>query len=211
MTSTILIEHINPGDSNIIVESDLKNGKDLWITGVFMQSELKNRNGRLYPLAEISNAVATANAMIRETNGIFGELDHPSGLQLNLDRVSHAITEMKMVGNDAIGRAKILTTPMGNIARALIESGVKVGVSSRGAGNVNESVVSGFNFITVDLVGTPSAPGALPKSIYEGLELAANGQQVISLAEHVKHDAAAQKYFKEEMLKFICSMNYKRK
>lgn len=206
MAHSILIEQLLPSESRIIVES-ATTGKDLWITGVFMQSEIQNRNKRTYPLSEISRAVQTAQAMIKESNGIFGELDHPSGLNLNLDRVSHAITEMKMVGNDAIGRAKILNTPMGITARALIESGVKVGVSSRGAGQVNESFVSDFNFVTVDMVATPSAPGALPDSIYESLDTFKKGE-IITLAEHVRQDPAAQKHFKKLIDQFLSEMNY---
>lgn len=210
MEKTVLIEQMLPSESNIIVESDAMGGKDLWISGVFMQSEIQNRNKRVYPLAEIVRAVQMANIMIKESNGIFGELDHPQGLTLNLDRVSHAITEMKMVGNDAIGKAKILNTPMGNIARALIESGVKVGVSSRGAGQVNEGFVNDFSFVTVDLVATPSAPGALPSSVYESLDMSSTGNKVITLAEHMKNDPAAQKYFKQQFLKFLSEMNYKK-
>lgn len=209
MTHSILIEQLLPSESRIIVESTTT-GKDLWISGVFMQSEIQNRNKRTYPLSEISRAVQTAQAMIKESNGIFGELDHPSGLNLNLDRVSHAITEMKMVGNDAIGRAKILNTPMGITARALIESGVKVGVSSRGAGQVNESFVSDFNFVTVDMVATPSAPGALPDSIYESLDTFKKGE-IITLAEHVRQDPSAQKHFKKLIDQFLSEMNYSKR
>ena len=203
MKSQLLIETLNPTTCNLIQES-MVNGKDCFLSGVFMQSEIVNRNGRKYPLTEISRAVDLAQRMIKEQNGIFGELDHPQTLNINLDRISHVITDLRMEGQNAIGKAKIIDTPMGNIARKLIESGVRLGVSSRGAGAVTtEGVVEGFNFITVDIVATPSAPGALPTSIYESLMNDTKGQQVISLAEQLKHDAAAQKYFEREILNFI--------
>jgi hypothetical protein len=109
-----------------------------------------------------------------------------------------------MQGANAYGKAKLLNTPMGKIAQELIQAGVKVGVSSRGAGNVNESGnVAGFQFITVDIVAQPSAPNAYPGSIYESINQARNGGKIMTLAESVRHDPAAQKYFKEEILKFL--------
>lgn len=213
MKSEILIEQIMPSDCNMIVESD-QNGQDknLWLSGVFMQADLKNRNGRVYPMHEISRAVDEANTRIKESNGIFGELDHPQTLTINLDRISHVITEMKMVGTNAIGKAKIIQgTPMGQIAKALLESGAKVGVSSRGAGQVNESIVSDFAFVTVDLVAQPSAPGAVPNSIYESLDLSKSGREILTLSEQIQHDARAQEFLKREMLKFLSEMNWRKR
>lgn len=133
-----------------------------------------------------------------------GELDHPQTLSINLDRVSHVITEMDMNGSNAIGKARMLNTPMGNIARELINSGVALGVSSRGAGQVNEDGgVSGFQFVTVDIVAQPSAPNAYPQTVYESLELAKNGHNILDLAEAVRHDPSAQKYLKEEILSWL--------
>lgn len=203
MTTQILIETLNPTSCNLITEAAV-DGKDCYLRGIFMQSEIVNRNGRKYPLVEISRAVEAGNRMIKEQNGIFGELDHPQTLTINLDRISHVITELKMDGTNAIGKAKIIDTPMGNIARKLIESGVRLGVSSRGAGSVNnEGIVEGFNFITVDIVATPSAQGAIPESIYESLMNDAAGYKAVSLAEQVKHDKAAQKFLETEIRKFI--------
>ena len=109
-----------------------------------------------------------------------------------------------MDGANAVGKAKMLNTPMGNIARELINSGVSLGVSSRGAGTVNESGgVSGFQFVTVDIVAQPSAPNAYPTTVYESLELARNGHNILDLAEAVKHDDAAQKYLKDEIMKWL--------
>ena len=204
MTSPILlIEELQPSECNLIQESS-QDGKSLWLSGIFMQADLKNRNGRNYPLSEIAAAVEGSKNRISEQNGIMGELDHPQSLQINLDRVSHVITELWMQGNNAFGKAKLLNTPMGNIAQELIKSGVKVGVSSRGAGNVNESGgVTGFNFITVDIVAQPSAPNAYPGSIYESLQMAKNGHNIVTLAEQVRHDDAAQKYLKKEIMKWL--------
>lgn len=203
MSQQLLVEELNPVESNIITESS-GDGKSMWMNGVCMQSSMKNRNGRNYPLHEITAAVNYANKIIKENNGIFGELDHPQTLTINSDRISHVITEMWMDGNNAYGKAKLLNTPNGLIAQELLKSGVKIGVSSRGSGQVNESgEVSGFNFITYDIVITPSAPSAYPNVMYESLEAAKNGQKILTLAEAVREDADAQKYFKKEIMKWL--------
>jgi hypothetical protein len=207
----ILVEELSPSVANLVTEASA-DGKDAWLNGVFMQAELQNRNGRSYPLAEISAAVDGANKTIAETKGIFGELDHPQTLTINLDRISHVITEMRMDGNNAIGRAKLLSTPMGNIAKELVNSGVALGVSSRGAGSVTESGgVQGFQFVTVDIVAQPSAPGAYPSAVYESLQQARNGEHIMDLAESVRHDPKAQKYFKEEILNWLKTDIFKKR
>ena len=199
----LLIEELTPNECNVIQESS-SDSKSMWLNGICMQSSIKNRNGRNYPLSEITMAVETAKKRIAECNGIFGELDHPQTLSINSDRISHVITEMWVHGKDAYGKAKLLNTPMGNIAQELLRSGVKIGVSSRGAGNVTESGdVNGFQFITYDIVITPSAPNAYPGMVYESLLQAANGHQILTLAEQVRNDPAAQKYFKKEILKLL--------
>ena len=129
-TPIFLTEDLAPSECNIIQEST-DGGKSLWLSGIFMQADMKNRNGRNYPLSEISEAVRLASDTIRQTNGIFGELDHPQTLTINSDRISHYISEMWMNGSNAYGKAKLLNTPMGSIAQELIKSGVKIGVSSR--------------------------------------------------------------------------------
>lgn len=198
----LLVEDLNASEARIVSESST-DGKSMWLNGICMQSTIKNRNGRNYPLHEISAAVNSASSRIKENNGIFGELDHPQSLNINSDRISHVITEMWMHGNDAYGKAKLLNTPMGLIAQELLKSGVKIGVSSRGAGNVNESGdVQGFQFITYDIVITPSAPGAMPGLVYEALQQQ-KSQKVLTLAEQVRQDPAAQKFFKKEILNFI--------
>lgn len=199
----LLVEELRPSECNLIQESS-QDGKSHWLSGIFMQADLKNRNGRVYPLQEIANAVNSSKTRITEQNGIMGELDHPQTLNINLDRVSHVITELWMQGANAYGKARLLNTPMGNIAQELVRAGVKIGVSSRGAGNVNESGnVDGFQFITVDIVAQPSAPNAYPGSVYESLMIAQNSKQIVTLAEHVKHDAAAQKYLRDEIMTWL--------
>lgn len=199
----ILIERWAPETSNIMIES-AKSGKNCFISGIFMQAEMRNRNGRVYPITELARACQAADSVIKETGGIFGELDHPPTLVVNLNNASHVITELKMQGNNAVGKAKLLNTPAGLIARELFDSGVKVGVSSRGAGEVNESgLVENFQFITVDIVATPSAMGATPKTIFESFEENAQGRKVITLAESLVDDTSAQKYFQKELFKFL--------
>jgi hypothetical protein len=207
----MIIEELHPSECKLIQESS-NDGKSMWLNGICMQSSIKNRNGRTYPLSEIANAVKSGADRIKESNGIFGELDHPESLNINLDRVSHVITEMWMNGNDAHGKAKLLNTPMGHIAQELNRSGVKLGVSSRGAGNVNESGdVQGFNFITYDLVATPSAAGATPSTVYESLIHTKAGNKIMTLSEQMQQDPAAQKYFKKEILDWINSMQFQKK
>jgi hypothetical protein len=203
MKTELLVEELLPAEANIITEST-QDGKNTYLSGIFMQADIKNRNGRVYPSTEITEAVKIAQTTIKERNGIMGELDHPQTLNINLDRVSHVITEMSMSGSNAIGKAKLLNTPMGNIARELVGAGVGLGVSSRGAGQVNESGgVTGFQFVTVDIVAQPSAPNAYPQTIQESLELAKNGSHVVDLAEAIRHDDSAQKYFKKEIMKWL--------
>lgn len=203
MKTQILVEELYPTEANI-VESTSPDGKECWLSGVFMQADVKNRNGRNYPLNEINTAVESANARIAESNGIFGELDHPQSLTINLDRISHVITEMSMSGSNAIGKAKLLNTPMGQIAKELVKSGVRLGVSSRGAGTVTESGgVEGFNFVTVDIVAQPSAQGAIPSVVYESLMNSAHGCEALSLAEQVRNDPKAQKYFVDAFKAFL--------
>lgn len=204
MKPILLIEELKPTETDIIIEEDTEAGKFTYLSGIMMQSGIKNRNGRNYPLDEISREVESANTRIKELNGIFGELDHPQTLTVNLDRISHVITEIKMDGANAVGRMRLLNTPMGLIGQELVESKVRMGVSSRGAGTVgDDGIVSGFNFVTMDIVATPSAPGAMPESVYESLMEAKNGPQILSLAESLVHDPKAQKYLKKEILNFL--------
>lgn len=203
MNMELLTEELLPAEANIITEST-QDGKNTFLSGIFMQAGIKNRNGRMYPPNEISEAVKIAMSTIKERNGIMGELDHPESLTINLDRVSHVITEMSMSGSNAMGKARVLGTPMGNIARELINAGVGLGVSSRGAGQVNEDGgVSGFQFVTVDIVAQPSAPNAYPQTVYESLQHIKSGEKILDLAEAVRHDESAQKYLKKEIMNWL--------
>lgn len=199
MKQELLVESFNPQEANIVVEAV---AKGVFLSGTIMQSGEKNKNGRIYQLAEMTDAVANANRHIQEHGGIFGEADHPATLQINFDRISHVITEMRMDGNNVHGKLKLLDTPMGLIAKELSKSGVRYGVSSRGTGNVrNDGVVEGFMFVTADLVITPSA-NAYPNTVYESLQ-SKLGEKTLTLAEQLKNDPEAQDYFKKNIQLFI--------
>ena len=152
--------------------------KKLYIEGVFLQSELKNRNGRMYPFSVLEKEVNRYNEEYVKTSRALGELGHPDGPTVNLDRVSHRITKLTAEGNNFIGRAQILDTPMGKIASSLLGEGVKLGVSSRGMGSIDKRedcnvVMDDFMLATAaDIVADPSAPDAFVNGIMEGKEWA---------------------------------------
>ena len=162
--------------SPVIVEENENGKKDYFIEGIFMQSEIKNRNGRVYPKDVMRKEVARYNKEFVEQDRAFGELGHPDGPTINLDKVSHMITKLEEDGNNYVGRAKILTTPNGQIVRNLIDDGAKLGVSSRGLGSLEQKngsqVVKGdFQLATAaDIVADPSAPEAFVEGIMEGVE-----------------------------------------
>lgn len=201
MSQSILTEQLSANNA-MLTESVSKSG-DLYLNGILMQAEVRNGNGRIYRINELSEQVKDVQTRISAGFSVLGELNHPDVLSVNLANVSHSIAEMKIVKNDAIGRLKILRTPSGNIARALIDGGVKLGVSSRGSGSVNESgEVAGFSFVTMDLVYQPSAPDAYPDVIQEAL----GSNKLTSLAEAVIHDQKAQVFLAKEIQKFISSL-----
>lgn len=181
------------------------NGKNLYMKGIFIEGGVKNANQRVYPVHEIEKAVTTINEQISGGNSVLGEVDHPDDLKINLDRVSHMIEKMWMDGPAGFGKLKILPTPMGNLVQAMLTSGVKLGVSSRGSGNVNDSNghVSDFEIITVDIVAQPSAPNAYPKAIYESLMNMRHGHRVLDMAKDAGTDQRVQKYLKEEVVRLI--------
>ena len=152
--------------------------KKLYIEGVFLQSEIKNRNGCMYPFSVLEKEVERYNEEYVKTSRALGELGHPDGPTVNLDRVSHRITSLRAEGNNFIGKAQILNTPNGNIAKALLEDGVKLGVSSRGMGSIDKRedcgvVMDDFMLATAaDIVADPSAPDAFVNGIMEGKEWA---------------------------------------
>lgn len=199
----ILREHLLPSEAQIVCESDGDGKKNLFMKGIFIQGGVKNHNERIYPIREISTAVSRITELLNGGESVLGECDHPEELTINLDRVSHMITEMWMDGSSGMGKLKILPTPMGNIIRTFIESDVKLGVSSRGVGNVDEKGhVSSFEIITVDIVARPSAPQAYPVPVYESRN-ARRGRIIGDLAQAVSHDPKAQKYLQKELLSWI--------
>ena len=162
---------------DIQILSEEKDGKKhLYIEGVFLQSEIKNRNGRIYPFSVLEKEVNRYNEEYIKTGRALGELGHPDGPTVNLDRVSHRITSLKAEGTNFMGKAQILATPMGNIARNLLDEGVKLGVSSRGMGSIDRQesasyVMDDFMLATAaDIVADPSAPDAFVNGIMEGKE-----------------------------------------
>lgn len=200
----LLQEHLTFDAARIVVEGDEK-GKNLFMKGICIQGGVKNANQRVYPVSEISKAVTTLNEQISGGYSVLGEVDHPEDLKINLDRVSHMITEMWMDGPNGFGKLKILPTPMGNLVRTMLESGVKLGVSSRGSGNVNEASghVSEYEIVTVDVVAQPSAPNAYPTAIYEGLMNMRHGHRLFDMAKEASTDTKVQRYLKSEITKLI--------
>ena len=208
--SVALREQLSFDKAGMTVESvTTESGeKKLYMEGIFIEGGVKNQNKRVYPVHEIKKAVTSINEKLHSGYSVLGELDHPDDLQINLDRVCLQINEMKMQGNNGVGKLQILPTPMGNIVKALLESGVKLGVSSRGSGNVAENgTVSDYEIITVDMVAQPSAPNAYPTPIYERLQRSKN---VVALAEAIQHDKKAQNFFTKEMVKFIRNLDIRR-
>jgi len=205
MSALYLRENLtfNEARVQILHEND---GKDLDMKDIFIQVGIKNANQRVYPVQEIARATKTLNDQISSGYSVLGEVDHPDDLKINLDRVSHMITEMWMDGPNGYGKMKILPTPMGQLVKTMLESGVKLGVSSRGSGNISEyggGEVSDFEIITVDVVAQPSAPGAYPTPIYEHLMNTKGGNMAKGLAAEVRNDPKAQRYLKDALTNII--------
>jgi hypothetical protein len=198
-----LKEHLTFDAARMVVEG--AEGKDLYMKGICIQGGVKNANERVYPVNEIERAVKTLNEQLVTGHSVLGEVDHPDDLKINLDRVSHMITEMWMDGPNGFGKLKILPTPMGNLVRTMLESGVKLGVSSRGSGNVNETNghVSDFEIVTVDVVAQPSAPNAYPKAIYEGLMNMRYGHRALEVAREAGGNNKVQRYLSQEVKRLI--------
>ena len=208
-----LNEHLTFDRANMVVESVKEDGdkKSLYMKGIFIQGGVKNANERVYPVSEIETAVQTLNEQITEGYSVLGEVDHPDDLKINLDRVSHMIQNMWMDGSNGFGKLKILPTAMGQLVTVMLESGVKLGVSSRGSGNVNDldGRVSEFEIVTVDIVAQPSAPKAFPKAIYEGAMNMKYGHKLMGLSKEATQDPRVQKYLKEEVVKLIKDLKLK--
>jgi len=201
-----LREHLSFDQANLVLESkeSASGGKDLYMKGIFIQGAQQNHNGRVYPVNEISRAVESIKSRLEKGFSVLGEADHPDDLQVNIDRVSHMITDMWMEGENGYGKLKLIPTPMGNIIKTLLESGVKLGVSSRGSGNVTESgKVSDFEIVTVDVVAQPSAPDAYPTAIYERVMGSRRRAALMDVAYAATYDRSAQKHLEAEMRRFI--------
>jgi Prohead core protein serine protease len=208
-----LKEHLSFDRANIIVESVSEGDKkNLYMKGIFIQGGVKNANERVYPVSEIESAVNQLNEQISGGHSVLGEVDHPDDLKINLDRVSHMINSMWMDGPNGFGKLKILPTPMGQLVSTMLESGVKLGVSSRGSGNVNDmdGRVSDFEIVTVDIVAQPSAPNAYPKAIYEGMMNMRHGHKLMDVAREVQGgNKKVEKYLKEEVMRLINDLKIK--
>jgi hypothetical protein len=205
-----LREHLSFDQAGLVLESTEVDGKKtLHLNGICIQGDIRNANQRVYPSSEIGKAVKTVNEQIAGGYSVLGEVDHPADLRINLDRVSHMITKMWMDGPNGYGKLKLLPTPMGQLVQTMLESGVKLGVSSRGSGNVSEDGsgrVSDFEIITVDVVAQPSAPGAYPTPVYEHIMNSRGGYQAFNIAKEVQGDPKAQKYIAESLKKIILGL-----
>lgn len=216
-TSELLIETLAP-NSACLAESQTGEGKEKkwYLEGIFMQTEKKNGNGRMYPKSVMEPAVKKLQERIEGGGApVLGELEHPDTVSVRLDQVSHIIEGLWWNGNDIIGRAKILDTPKGAIVKALLKENINLGVSSRGTGSTRNNgeyiLVESFNLVTVDIVATPSAPDAFPKSLLESynakIEEIYHNQTILTLAEATQNDKSAQKYFQKSVEQFLKGLN----
>lgn len=215
----ILQEYIGHGQSKLLadptdyVDENGNKKKHWYLNGIFIQGEIQNLNGRIYPREEIAKAVQDLSEQIKLHGGVLGELDHPDTLVINVHNVSHMITEIHMDGNDGVGKMKILSnTPSGKIVEGLLMDGVPLGVSSRGSGNVDEwsSRVSDFEIITVDIVATPSAQDARPTPIYEKFQ-GGKGQHLLNNAQDyiLGNSKTHEKELNEDIVSWFKSWSYK--
>ena len=188
-------------DVNYLIEEDPKTGKkNAYIEGVMLQTEVKNKNGRVYPKEVMQKEVKRYTKEYIDNNRAYGELGHPEGPTINLERTSHLITSLREDGNNFVGKAKILSTPMGNIVKNLLDDGARLGVSSRGMGSLKASnakggvqmVQSDFQLATAaDIVADPSAPDAFVDGVMEGVEwIWDNGVIKAQKIEEYKHSIA---------------------
>ena len=205
----LLREYRDFNSAKIVLEesadTDDVGKKLLCLKGIFIQGDVRNHNQRVYPTREIARAVNQLNERMSKTGaGIQGELDHPAELSINLDRVSHIITDMWIDGNDGYGKLKIIPTPTGNIVSTLLRHGAKLGVSSRGSGNVSDDgTVSDFEIVTVDIVAQPSAPEAYPRAIYESLYNMKGGSRIVETARYAAVDHSAQRQIAKDLQRLI--------
>jgi hypothetical protein len=209
MKSRYLRENLtfNQARIEVITEDDAsgKGGKNLYLKGICIEGDKRNANERIYPRHEILKAVETINKQIQDGNSVLGEVDHPDDLKINLERVCHSVEGMWMDGHAGCGKLKILPTPMGELVKTLLQSGVKLGVSSRGSGNVDDRTghVSDFEIVTIDVVAQPSAPNAYPQAIYEGLLNMKHGHRILEMARETGEDDKVRRYLAEEIKRLV--------
>lgn len=189
----LITEHSN--DVEYIVEGK---SKQQYIKGIFLQSDIENQNGRVYPFSVLKNQVKQYNERFVKQDRALGELGHPQGPTINLDRVSHVITELYEDGKNFVGKAKIMDTPNGKIVKNLLEGGVRLGVSSRGLGSIKTNkkgvneVQKDFILSTVDIVSDPSAPDAFVNGIMEGREFSISGELEHDLRKEIRSTVKAK-------------------
>ena len=215
--NTYLKEHLSFTQAGLeILSEEAQDGSGkgtLKLKGICIEGGVRNANERVYPVSEIATAVNTINEQIKTGHSVLGEVDHPDDLKINLDRVSHMIEKMWMEGPAGMGTLKILPTPMGELVKTMLTNGVKLGVSSRGSGNVNDANghVSDFEIVTVDVVAQPSAPNAYPTAIYEGLLNHRGGQQLLDMFKDPAKGNKAQRFVKSEVLRLIHGLKIQEK
>ena len=179
----LITEFVDFNSVEFLTESSEAGKKTMKIQGPFLQSEVKNKNGRIYSKGLLEREVSVYNKECIEQGNAVGELDHPPSPSINLDRVSHLIESLKMEGNNGMGIAKLLDTPKGMLAQKLIEGGVKLGVSTRGVGSLDgDQVGDDFKLLTVDIVHNPSAPNAYVDGILESKEYMVEGNTIMEIA-----------------------------
>ena len=211
-TLKLISEHIEQ-DAEYLIEEKEDGKKDYKIKGIFMQADIKNRNGRIYPMEVLNKEVERYNKQYVNEKRAFGELGHPEGPTVNLDKVSHMITKLYPDGKNFIGEAKIMSTPMGEIVKTLMDEGAKLGVSSRGMGSLDQK--NGANYVrndfylatAADIVADPSAPNAFVQGIMEGKEWVwNNGSLVEAELERAKkriNERVRKRQANEDALEFI--------
>jgi len=199
-----LITEVHDQNIEYLTEADEGGKKNYFIEGIFMQGNIKNRNGRMYPMETLEKEVSRYNEAYVHKNRAYGELGHPDGPTINLERVSHMIKDLRREGNNIMGKAKIMDTPMGTIVKNLMDEGATIGVSSRGMGSLKQ--VNGINEVqgdftlatAADIVADPSAPNAFVEGIMEGVEFYYDTDRKMWMSEQIKNEVNKVKKLTEE-------------
>lgn len=217
----ILNEYVKVSDSNQVEEVNAQGvkTKHWYLNGIFMQGEIENLNGRIYPRSEIEYAVEQLKEKIEaakrgEGPVLMGELDHPDTLTVEVKNASHIIEDIRMDGNNGVGKMRILSsTPNGKIVEGLLSEGIPLGVSTRGSGEVDDytNMVSGFDIVTIDIVATPSAMDARPTAIYEQLQNNSKGRKLLDNAQDyiVNNNPRFRNSLNEDIVSWFRNWNYK--